>query len=66
MVVKAGNRLSVSGNRPIPRVQRCAGKVEKGENERCSAPIRAVKMTNRCENLTWKRKIFTFMEKRVS
>ena len=30
MMVEVRNRLSVSGNRPIPRVQRCAGKVERG------------------------------------
>ena len=30
MMVEIRNRLSVSGNRPIPRVQRCAEKVERG------------------------------------
>ena len=30
MMFKVENRLSVSDDRPIPRVQRCAEKVERG------------------------------------
>ena len=31
MMVEVRNRLSVSGHRPIPRIQRCAEKVERGK-----------------------------------
>ena len=31
MMVEVRNRLSVSGHRPNSRVQRCAGKVERGK-----------------------------------
>ena len=46
VMVEVRNRLSVSGNRPIPCVQRCAEKVERGISL-VSTSIRAIKMVNR-------------------
>ena len=46
MMFEAEKRLSVSGNRPIPRVQRCAEKVERGISS-VSTSIRAMKTMDR-------------------
>ena len=65
IMLTARNRLSVSVFQPMPCVQRCAEEVE-GGNQRCSASIRTIKVTNRHEKSMYRWKIFTSMMLRVS